>query len=287
MRLRHFMQGTSMISACLKSTCSLATLALAFAATGALADHDERNPNVTKIDPGDTVKVSRIPGSIYLRTQDDPDDLIWDRLPTYRTTLLPAPPVHPSVKLRFSNKVEEGKHLYFQVARSDERFYIRLRWKDASEDRDSTVDGFRDGVAVQYAINGVDTSYMMGTDPDNPVNIWYWRADQEQIENLAAGGFGSTTALPEQNVTGASAYITNEIIQDNQWHVVMSRPFSADDTDAEGSEYAVDFSRDRVPMGFAVWQGSDAERDGNKRVTHTWILLEPGVDDGADTDTQS
>lgn len=278
MRLRHFIP-----------TCTLATLALVFAATGALADHDERNPNVTEINPGDTVKVSRIPGSIYLRTQDDPDDLIWDRLPTYRTTLLPAPPVHQSVTLRFKNEVEEGKHMYFQVARSDDRFYIRMRWKDDSEDRDSTVDGFRDGVAVQYAINDADTSYMMGTGPDDPVNIWYWRADKEQIENLAAGGFGSTTTLPVQNVTGASAYITDEITQDNQWHVVMSRPFSVGNTD--GSEHDVSFARDRVPMGFAVWQGSDAQRDGNKRVTHTWILLDASIDNDADaetdTDTQS
>lgn len=274
MRLRHLMQ-----------TCALATLALALSTTGVLADHDERNPNVTEINPGDTVKVSRIPGSIYLRTQDDPDDLIWDRLPTYRTTLLPAPPVHQSVRLRFKNEVEEGKHLYFQVARSDERFYVRLHWKDDSEDRGTTVDDFRDGVAVQYAINDVDTSYMMGSGPDNPVNIWYWRADKERVDNLAAGGFGSTTTLPEQNVTGASAYVPDEIAQDNQWHVVMSRPFDVEN--AEGSEHNVNFDRSRVPMGFAVWQGSDEERDGNKRVTHTWILLDTGSANDADADTDN
>lgn len=279
MRLRHFIPiGT------------LATLALVFAATGALADHTERNPNVTEINPGDTVKVSHIPGSIYLRTQDDPDDLIWDRLPKYRTTLLPAPPVHPSVGLRFSNEVEEGKDIYFQVARSDERFYIRMFWKDPTEDRDTAVDRFRDGVAVQYALGDTDTSYMMGSGPENPVNIWYWRADHEQrIENLAAGGFGSTTLLPEQDVTGASAYITDEITQDNQWHVVMSRPFKTAHSDRE---HEVDFDRDRVPMGFAVWQGSDNERDGNKRVTHTWILLDTSLDDtsaevAADADTDA
>lgn len=274
MRLRHLIPiGT------------LATLALSLAATGALADHAERNPNVTEINPGDTVKVSHIPGSIYLRTQDDPDDLIWDRLPKYRTTLLPAPPVHQSVGLRFKNEVEEGKDIYFQVARSDERFYIRLFWKDASEDRDTAVDSFRDGVAVQYALGDTDTSYMMGSGPENPVNIWYWRADHEQrIENLAAGGFGSTTLLPEQDVTGASAYINDEITQDNQWHVVMSRPFKTEHSDRE---HEVDFDRDRVPMGFAVWQGSDNERDGNKRVTHTWILLDTSIDDGADADTDT
>tara|TARA_R110002111_G_C6005119_1_gene373737 strand:- start:3253 stop:4074 length:822 start_codon:yes stop_codon:yes gene_type:complete len=246
--------------------------ALSMASINTFADDDEMNPNVTELKAWDTVKVSRIPDTIYLRTQNDPDDLIWDRLPMYRTNLLPAPPVHQSVSLRFEDGATRGKHLYFQVARSSERFYLRLRWKDASEDRGTTVDTFRDGVAVQFAMNDTDTSYMMGSGPDNPVNIWYWRADKEQVDNLAAGGYGSTTSLPQQNVSGASAYFTDEVPADREWHVVMSRPFESD------GEYDVNLDRETVPMGFAVWQGSANERDGNKRVTHTWILLDTSLD---------
>lgn len=255
---------------------ALAGLALVVAAGGAAAaDQDAGNPNVTAVEPGDTVAVTRMPDNIYLRSQNDPDDLIWDRVPTYRTTLLPAPPVHRSVKLRFADEIEAGKPLYFQVARTDERFYIRLRWKDASEDRATTVDDFRDGVAVQYAINGVDTSYMMGSGPDNPVNIWYWRSDREAVENLAAGGYGSTTRLPEQNIVGDSAYVPDEYSDDGEWHVVMSRPIEAGD-----SEHAANLERNPVPMGFALWQGNDNQRDGDKRVTHTWIRLDAAGSDG-------
>ncbi len=265
---RYFLNGRF-----LKHLTGIATLAvLSVASVNAFADHPELNPNITEVQPGDTVKVSRIPGTIYLRTQDDPDDLIWDRLPMYSTQLWPAPPVHQSVKLRFDDGATRGKHIYFQVGRSNERLYVRLRWKDATEDRATTVENFSDGVAVQYAINDVDTSYMMGSGPDNPVNIWYWRADENKVDNLAAGGFGSTATLAEQTVTGASSYIVDEIPQDNSWHVVMSRPWEA------GGEHEVNFERAKVPMGFAVWQGSDEERDGNKRVTHTWILLDTGND---------
>lgn len=253
-------------------TGSLTVAACVFASANVLADHSEWNPNVTEVKAWDTVKVSRIPDGIYLRTQDDPDDLIWDRLPQYRTNLLPAPPVHQSVGLRFDEGASRGKHLYFQLARSAERLYIRLHWKDASEDRGTTVDEFRDGVAVQFALNDVDTSYMMGSGHENPVNIWYWRADNEQIDSLAAGGYGSTTTLPQQVVEGASAYVTDAVPEDREWHVVMSRPFKTD------GEYDVNFDRDTVPMGFALWQGSDNERDGNKRVTHTWILLDTRLD---------
>jgi len=244
-------------------------LGLLLTASGAaLADHPDSNPNVIDVKPGDTVKVSRIPGSIYLRTQDDPDDLIWERLPQYRTDLYIAPPVHPSVTLRFDITDDQPKHLYFQVARSDERFYMRFRWRDATENRDTTVDGFRDGVAVQYALGDRDTNYMMGTGPENPVNIWYWRSDQDGIENLAAGGFGSTTSLPVQNVTGSSSYISEEIQDNNEWHVVMSRPL-----ESEG-DHQVDLSREQIPMVFAIWDGQENERDGNKKVTHNWILLD-------------
>ena len=231
---------------------------------------DELNPNITQIKPGDTVKVSKIPGTIYLRSQNDPDDLIWERLPTYSTYLQVAPPVHQSVKLRFDEGATRGKHLYFQVARSDKRFYMRLRWKDATQDIKSTVDDFRDGVAVQYALKGVDTSYMMGSGAEHPVNIWYWRADQNNIENLAAGGYGSTMLLTKQTVSGDSAYVTQSKATDNAWHVVMSRPLKAKD------EHEVNFNRAQVPVAFALWQGSDQERDGNKRVSHTWILLDTG-----------
>ena len=153
--------------------------------------------------------MERLPEQIYLRSQNDPDDLIWDRIPVYRTHVFPAPPVHQSVGLRFDDGAMRGKHLYFQVARTSERFYVRLHWKDPTENRTSTVDAFSDGVAVQYALNGADTSYMMGSGPEKPVNIWYWRADLASVENLAAGGFGSTTTLPEQSVSSASAYVAS------------------------------------------------------------------------------
>ncbi len=70
------------------------TLAIALLTMNAWAEHDELNPNIQQVKPGDTVKVTHIPGKIYLRSQNDPDDLIWDRVPIYSTNLLPAPPVH-------------------------------------------------------------------------------------------------------------------------------------------------------------------------------------------------
>lgn len=259
MNLRHLLTGSL-------------TLALSLLTANVWAEHSEMNPNIQEVKPGDSVKASRLTGSIYLRSQNDPDDIIWDRLPTYSTYLLPAPPVHQSSVLRFDEGASRGKYIYFQIARTDERFYIRLRWKDATEDRGTTVDGFRDGISVQFALKGADTSYMMGTSQEKAVNTWYWRADLDRVDNLAAGGFGSMTILDKQTVTGSSMYVPQQIKHDNDWYVVMSRSLETSD------KYDVDFNRESIPIGFAVWQGSDKERGGDKRVTHTWILLDPRTD---------
>ncbi|TAL85994.1 MAG: dimethylsulfide dehydrogenase [Candidimonas sp.] len=224
------------------------------------------DPTVREIHAGETVHVALLPGQVYLRSVNDPDSIVWDRIPTYRTFLTEAPPVHRSTLLRFDPK--EGEYLYFQFARTAGRFYVRLRWQDSSENRKTTVNQFRDGAAIEFALDGVDTSYMMGSGPKKPVNIWYWHPDRDEVENLAAGGYGSTTSLPEQPVSGQSTYQTKRNSRDNQWHVVMSRKL-----DSTG-KYQVDLQKGTIPVAFAVWQGAEEQRDGNKRVSNNWILVD-------------
>lgn len=240
----------------------LATVTSAFAQQPlTLAD-----PTVREVSAGETVHATSLPEPIYLRNANDPDDIIWARIPAYRTLLSAAPPVNASTALRFEPK--EAVNLYFQVARTSKRMYVRLRWKDATPNRSNTVDAFSDGAAVQWALNGVDTSYMMGSGPEKPVNIWYWRADLEAVENLAAGGFGSTTHLPDQSVSGKAYYHAQRNGRDNEWHLVMSRPLKSQ------GEHQANLQKGTLPMAFAVWQGEEAQRDGNKRVNHGWIMVD-------------
>jgi len=222
--------------------------------------------NVKALEAGDEVTVSRIPEGIYLRSVNDPDDIIWERLPEYRMQLAPAPPVHASVELRVDE--DDPRHdVYFTLARTSDRFYVRLRWRDETRDVATLKDRFRDGAAVQFAIGDEATSYIMGTGPDEPVNIWYWRSDENSVESLAAGGPGSTTRLDEQPVTGDSRYQIGEDRVANQWIVVMSRPIAAT------GDHQVPLDRAQVPMAFALWQGSDGQRDGLKSVSEDWILV--------------
>lgn len=234
----------------------------------ALADvpAQEPDPTIVEVAVGTTIKAARLPDNVYLRDMNDPDDIIWARVPAYRVGLTAAPPVHASTQLRY-DPAQSG-YLYFQVARTAERFYVRMRWPDASENRDTTVNSFSDGAAIQFALNGPDTSFMMGTAPDYPVNIWYWRADRQDIENLAAAGFGSTTSLPGQVVSGKATYHSNEHQRNQQWQLVMSR-----ELDVSG-DYQIGLQSGTVPISFALWQGEKGQRDGNKILNMGWVLVD-------------
>lgn len=222
--------------------------------------------NTALLQSGDVVKVAKIPDGIYLRTTNDPDDIIWERLPEYRVQVLPAPGVHPSVDLRVDYD-DPGYYVYVHLARTSERLYVRMRWRDDTQDTATTKDSFRDAAAVQFSLGDDSTSYLMGSGPQDAVNIWYWPGDGTAVQNLAAGGYGSTTILRSQTVTGDAVYEENSG-DPNEWAVVMSRPL------AVGGDYEASLRRFEVPVAFAVWQGSDGQRDGFKHVSDGWVILD-------------
>ncbi len=254
------------LSRCLITTAALSIAAPVFAEGGASIDE----ANVKLIEAYESVRVSKIPDGIYLRSVNDPDDIIWERLPEYRVAMNPAPSVHESVDLRV-NYDAETTYLNMTLARTSDRFYVRLRWIDETRDTVSAFNRFRDGVAVQFSLGDDETSYIMGDGPDGAVNIWYWRSDDNSVQNLAAGGPGSTTTLDEQPVSGDSMYEVNDA-DPNEWVVVMSRPIKAE------GKHDSSFERDMVPMAFALWQGTEQQRDGLKSVSEGWILANMSSD---------
>ena len=160
--------------------------------------------------------------------------------------------------------------LYFSAVSDGSRLYVKLRWADETADRVTSLDRFRDGAAVQFALQSADvTPYLMGV-AGAPVNIWYWKADDDSAENLAAGGPGSTTRLDDQPLGAASAHGKAAFAPENQWVVVMSRAI-----DAGGMHMAsLDPAGDPQALAFAVWQGADGERDGQKNASTGWIFLD-------------
>lgn len=247
----------------------LVLAAVAGFATASAAEAQRAEANVPDLKTGDTIPVTVIPRGVHLRVDNDPIDDLWERVPEYQVWLMPAPIWHPSVGLRQAPGAP-GLPLYFSAVSDGERLYVKLRWADESADRTTALDRFRDGAAVQFALGGASlTPHLMGV-AGAPVNIWYWKADSDTAENLAAGGPGSTTRLDDQPVGAASAYGKAAFAPKNQWVVVMSRAL-----DAEGAHTArFAAGGEPQPLAFAVWQGAAGERDGHKNASTGWIFLD-------------
>jgi DMSO reductase family type II enzyme heme b subunit len=101
------------------------------------------------------------------------------------------------------------------------------------------------------------------------VNIWYWNAGSDEAQNLAAGGFGSTTRFDTKSLKASAQHNAD---QGGQWTVVFSRPLAS-----EGDHEADMTALDGVQLAFAVWQGANGERDGLKRTSTDWMTLSTGA----------
>jgi DMSO reductase family type II enzyme heme b subunit len=190
-----------------------------------------------------------------------PDSVAWINAREYAISLTAAPPVHASIALRTDPDIAELT-VYLQAASDGETLFLRLRWPDVTHDNKTDRLKFSDGAAVQFALSGnATTSYMMGT-PEEPVNIWYWKAGSIEAENLAAGGFGSTTKLPTDKLGVKSDYK-----EAGEWIIVFSRPIK------NPGEYEVDLAAENILVALALWQGDSRQRDGFKQVSQGWITI--------------
>lgn len=105
-----------------------------------------------------------------------------------------------------------------------------------------------------------DKTYLTALGAGNPVSN---PTRTVPMEDLNAEGFGSLTTQPDasQNVRGAGVW------DNGKWKVVFVRPLaSPDQTDAKLT------AGKQVPVAFAVWDGGQGDRNGQKSVTN-WNLL--------------
>lgn len=155
------------------------------------------------------------------------------------------------------------------AARTDERLYLKLSWSDPTANASTdSLRAFADAAAIQLPVSAESQPPIAMGSTDNRVNVWYWNA-ADGTESLLAGGAGSTTRIPE------SAVETTATHTGDRWTVVFSRPLSADRANVTD----VDPNRD-MNAAFAVWEGSNGERSGQKAASE-WYYLSLGQSDGA------
>lgn len=183
------------------------------------------------------------------------DRVAWSEITIQEVELGTAPPVHDSIVGQAATT-----RLRVQGVKTEDGVYFRLQWSDEKPDEGiDDIDRFADGVAIQFAVEGAqDTPILMG-DNEHPVNIWYWNAAKQRAENLFAYGFGSLAPVELQDVEAAGKY------EDGKWTVVFYRSLTSTEEGVMNFAGSID-----IPVAFAVWNGSNRERDGFKAASLDW-----------------
>ena len=127
---------------------------------------------------------------------------------------------------------------------------MKLRYERRTTDADNK----------QYPGEIAEESRLSGRDAGNDVSV---QVITNPVEELNAVGPGTLTAqpAPEQNILGRGEW------NGNVWRVVFVRKW--DDGDKNDVRFK---SGGAIPVAFAVWNGSERDRNGQKLVS-TWYTL--------------
>lgn len=172
-----------------------------------------------------------------------------------------------------------------------------LEWQDNTKNDRLTPGTFRDGVAIGLPLGDAPAFFCMGQ-LDHYINIWHWKADWQSdidrraaktsekakdgvrtfeviprrvssVEDLIGGGFSTLTTKEKQGRVQGKA-----IWKDGVWHVVMRRPLVSEEQENEAK-----LIPGRVQtVSFAVWNGENKERNGQKAVAPWFqLVIDPAV----------
>ena len=192
----------------------------------------------------------------------------WARLETHRIDLVPAPvALAAGVSLHLALSQSHGKvqRLSTRMAHNGEVLSIRLSWEDPQkDDRILDLDRFVDAVGVLFPLVA-DTNPLTMGEETKPVNAWLWKADREKPFDVIAHGFSTSQRRP----ASSSGLVARGLHRDEEWVVVFQRPLQT------GSGEFIHFQPGgSAKIAFAVWEGSSAERAGQKAVSGAFIDLE-------------
>ncbi|MFA9516165.1 ethylbenzene dehydrogenase-related protein [Halopenitus sp. H-Gu1] len=192
----------------------------------------------------------------------EPTGESWETVPAASVPLSSAGAAVPQAE---DTTIEQMR---VEVARTNDRLYVRLSWADATSDTSTdSLREFADAAALQFPVNESERPPIAMGSTSNRVTIWYWSGDG-QSQSLLAGGAGTTTQVQD------SAMTTTATHTDDRWNVVFSRPLASDRANA------TDIPTDQdMDVALAVWNGSNMERSGQKAASE-WYYLALGPDTG-------
>jgi hypothetical protein len=191
----------------------------------------------------------------------------WNQIAVKRVALNRTPPLYDTDE----TATVEIPSVDVRTARAGGKLLVQLSWRDPTRDAIALVevpntppetrfrkvqteadDRFFDAAAVMFPSRSgsgtIAPSLQMG-DAEHPVEIYYWNAMRGSMLMQAQGR--STTRRTGQN------FPTNNTYQNGQWNVIFELPDQPAGT----------------TVAFAVWNGSQKDRDGRKYFS-VWQVLE-------------
>jgi DMSO reductase family type II enzyme heme b subunit len=194
----------------------------------------------------------------------------WARVPRTAVSLEGTPvQLQPSryIRAKWSDRPTGSvRALTVRAAHNGRQVFFHLEWRDETADRNHSDGGFPDAAGILFPVKGDAPLQSMGS-PDEPVNAWFWRADDDDVHNVAATGLGMVTQVNGARLLGGSRW------DKGVWRVVMGRSLRA----ARAGTSVSLGGRRPVKVAFAVWEGSQGERGGIKSFSNGWqsLTLQP------------
>jgi len=191
----------------------------------------------------------------------------WNQIAMKRVALNRTPPLYDTDE----PATLEIPSVDVRTARAGGKLLVQLSWRDPTRDaialaevpntppetrfrkvQTEANDRFFDAAAVMFpakpGLDAIAPSLQMG-DAEHPVEIYYWNATRGAML-MQAQGRGTTRR------TGQS-FPVNSTYQNGQWNVIFELPDLPSGT----------------TVAFAVWNGSQKDRDGRKYFS-VWQVLE-------------
>jgi hypothetical protein len=189
---------------------------------------------------------------------------VWDQAPAHRISLNRTPPLYDTDEPASL----EIPVLDVRVARAGGQVLVQMSWVDPTQDAAAlpevpntppetrfrklpteSDDRFFDAVAVMFPTKpGAMTPSLQMGGTDDPVQIYYWNAARGPML-MEAAGRGTTRR------TGA-AFAAHGAYEKGRWTVALELPDLPAGT----------------PLAFAIWNGSQKDRDGRKYFS-VWQVL--------------
>lgn len=247
------------------ASASRAAVFLAFSL--ALSTQAQQKPGKTLVpdQPGLSLHVSD--SLVRAQVLADPLAVEWLKIPLQRVALNRTPRLYDSE----GPSELEISSVDIRLAHAEGKLLVQMTWRDSTQDiaqiaklptspyegrphkeLTEATDRFFDSAAVMHPLHlqteGVWPSLQMG-DVGNPVAIYFWNSARGAAR-MQAEGRGTTKRTNE-------TFPAQGIYRDGAWRVVME----------------LGNIPSGMPLAFAVWNGSQQDRDGRKYFT-TWLKLD-------------